>query len=380
MTTPPPPVGISENVRMLGRLDLPGGGQVVVRNGVAYVGHMDPPDGTTLVDVSDPKKLKVLSRLEVPMNIHSHKVRVRGDIMVVNHEGYGKDRAGVEGGMKVFDVSSPQAPREIAFFPVPAPGVHRYDMDGRYVYLSAPAEGYVGNIVRIVDLADPENPEEAGRWHLPGQWTAGGETPLPDGRESRCHHPLRFGDRLYVSYWHAGFVILDVTDLGAPRLVSHVDWSPPYPCPTHTALRIPQKLKGRDFLFVADEEVPFRLAPEPNAFVWMVDVTDETNPVPVSTWRAPHDEPFNSDAERFGCHQPQEQMYGEDVIAVTWFAGGVRFLDISDPYRLEEVAYHIPFPGKGRDVVQSNDVFVDPSGLAYLIDRFNGFEILELTI
>jgi hypothetical protein len=131
---------------------------------------------------------------------------------------------------------------------------------------------------------------------------------------------------------------------------------------------------------VADEEVPFRLAPEPNAFVWMVDVTDETNPVPVSTWRAPHDEPFNSDAERFGCHQPQEQMYGEDVIAVTWFAGGVRFLDISDPYRLEEVAYHIPFPGKGRDVVQSNDVFVDPSGLAYLIDRFNGFEILELTI
>ncbi|MFQ5693513.1 MAG: LVIVD repeat-containing protein, partial [Nitrospinota bacterium] len=121
------------------------------------------------------------------------------------------------------------------------------------------------------------------------------------------------------------------------------------------------------------------LAPAPNAFVWMVDVTDETNPVPVSTWRVPHEAPFESNRERFGAHQPQEQMYGEDVLAVTWFAGGVRFLDISDPYRMEEVGFYVPFPGKGYDVVQSNDVFVDRSGLIYVVDRFNGFEILERT-
>ena len=67
------------------------------------------------------------------------------------------------------------------------------------------------------------------------------------------------------------------------------------------------------------------------------------------------------------------------MVAVAWFAGGVRFLDISNPYRLEEVGFYVPFPGKGYEVVQSNDVFVDPSGLVYLIDRFNGLEILELT-
>ncbi|MEE8109975.1 MAG: hypothetical protein V3T44_03005 [bacterium] len=373
------PVGVSQNVRMIGRTDLPGGGQVVVQDGVAYVGHMDPPDGTTLLDVSDPKNPKVLSRIEVPMNTHSHKARVRGDVMVVNYEAYGKDRSSFQGGVKVFDVSDPRAPREIAFFAVPASGVHRFDMDDRYLYLSAEAEGYVGNIVRILDLADPTKPQEVGRWWLPGQWAEGGEPCLPDGRESRCHHPLRCGDRLYVSYWHAGFVILDVSDLGGPRFVSRLDWSPPYPCPTHTAMRIPQKLKGRDFRFVADEEVPSRLAPSPNAFVWMVDVTEEARPVPVSTWRVPHAEPFDPNRERFGAHQPQEQMYGEDVVAVAWFAGGVRFLDISNPYRLEEVGFYVPFPGKGYDVVQSNDVFVDPSGLVYLIDRFNGLEILELT-
>ncbi|MFQ5692121.1 MAG: LVIVD repeat-containing protein, partial [Nitrospinota bacterium] len=123
------PVGVSRNVRLVGRTDLPGGGQVVVQDGVAYVGHMDPPDGTTLLDVSDPRRPRVLSRIQVPPDTHSHKVRVRDGVMVVNREARGKDRSGFRGGVKVFDVSDPRAPREIAFFPVPASGVHRFDLD-----------------------------------------------------------------------------------------------------------------------------------------------------------------------------------------------------------------------------------------------------------
>ena len=33
--------------------------------------------------------------------------------------------------------------------------MHRFDFDGRYAYISPTAEGYVGNIVMILDLADP---------------------------------------------------------------------------------------------------------------------------------------------------------------------------------------------------------------------------------
>ena len=59
-------------------------------------------------------------------------------------------------------------------------------------------EGYVGNIVMILDLADPAKPREVGRWWMPGQWTAGGETPTWHGTDHRCHHPIRRGDRLYT--------------------------------------------------------------------------------------------------------------------------------------------------------------------------------------
>ncbi|MFQ5693798.1 MAG: LVIVD repeat-containing protein [Nitrospinota bacterium] len=369
--------GTSKNVRRVGRTDVPGGGQVTVVDGRAYIGHMRAPHGTTILDVSDPKNIRTLSHIEIPEGIHTHKVRARDGLMLTNVEQSPKG-SGAQGGLKIYDVSDPARPRELAFFRAANTGVHRFDFDGRYAYLSPEMEGYRGNIVLILDLRDPERPEEAGRWWLPGQWVAGGETPDWEGTRHKCHHPLRLGDRLYTSYWHGGFVILDIADLSRPRMVSRLDWSPPYPCPTHTALPIPHEIQGRRFLAVTDEDIADRLAARPNGWFWMVDITDETNPIPVSTWSVPQDHDFNPD-EWFGAHQPQEQVYENNLLCVTWFAGGLRVLDVSDPYRPEEVGYFIPEPGKGQTLVQSNDVFVGGDGLIYLLDRFDGLDILEFT-
>ncbi len=369
--------GTSKNVRRVGRIDIPGGGQVTVVDKRAYIGHMGAPHGTTLLDVSDPKNIRTLSHVEIPEGVHTHKVRAHGDIMVTNVERYGKGST-AQGGLKIYDVSNPAKPQEIAFFHATEGGVHRFDFDGRYVYFSPFMEGYRGNIVLIADLNRPEKPEEVGRWWLPGQWTAGGETPDWEGTRHKCHHPLKMGDRLYVSYWLGGFVILDISDMTRPRMLSHVDWSPPYPCPTHTALPIPHEIRGRKFMAATDEDVGDRLASKPNGWFWMVDITDETNPVPVSTWSYPQDHDFDPN-EWFGAHQPQEQVYDHNLLSLTWFAGGMRLLDISDPYRPEEVGHFVPEPGKGQTMVQSNDVFMDSDGLIYLLDRFDGLEILEYT-
>src|SRR5476649_1504738 len=86
----------------------------------------------------------------------------------------------------------------------------------------------------ILDLKDPTKPEEVGRWWMEGQWTAGGETPSWKAKNHRCHHPIRRGDRLYVSYWYGGGVILDISDMTKPKLISHIDWSPPFGWPTHS--------------------------------------------------------------------------------------------------------------------------------------------------
>ena len=78
---------LTSGLRRVARLDLIGGGQVVVDGNYAFVGHMKPPQGTSIIDVSDPKNPKLLTTIMLPdNNSHTHKVRVAGDIMVVNVE------------------------------------------------------------------------------------------------------------------------------------------------------------------------------------------------------------------------------------------------------------------------------------------------------
>src|SRR5262249_56135981 len=114
---------------------------------------------------------------------------------------------------------------------------------------------------------------EVGRWWIRGQWKAGGEPyPWQDGAAPRCHHPLRMGDRLYVSYWHHGLFILDISDMSRPKVVSHTNTSPAFPHPTHTCLPILQPLKGRNIMVVAAEDVA-KLRPSAPSFSRIYDIT-----------------------------------------------------------------------------------------------------------
>ncbi|HTP97285.1 MAG TPA: hypothetical protein VMK05_15640 [Burkholderiales bacterium] len=374
----------AKGIRPVGYFDCPGSGQVVVERDIAYIGNMKYPNGTTVVDVSDPKHPKLLAQLPMPPGTHSHKVRVGNGLMLTNHEYLGRPEADLapkefKGGLGIYDIADPAKPRLILNWETAGKGVHRFDFDGRYAYISPTAEGYLGNIVMILDLADPARPQEVGRWWMPGQWTAGGETPGWEGTAHKCHHPLRMGNRLYVSYWHGGFVILDIEDMTRPKLVSHLDWSPPFPWPTHTALPIPFDIEQRRILLVADEDVT-RLPdcpPMPASFLWLVDITDEKHPAPFASFQVDEigsgEQPYMT-----GCHQPAEKVMGTEI-PVAWFAHGLRMIDIAKPHAPKEVAYFVPPVPEGSKRVQSNDVAWDARGLIYLLDRVRGLHIVERT-
>ena len=80
---------LARNVRRIGHLDLAGAGQVTVQGRFAYVGHIPNRAqlGTTILDVSDPAKPRCVATITLTdTTSHSHKVRVAGDVMIVNHE------------------------------------------------------------------------------------------------------------------------------------------------------------------------------------------------------------------------------------------------------------------------------------------------------
>ncbi len=368
------------NTRRIGHVDCPGGGQVWVEGTTLYVGHMRAPGGTSIYDVADPTKPRLLSRIDLPEGWHSHKVRVSGDVMIVNHEVNGKGAENIGGGLTIYNVAEPSAPKLITKWQTGGAGVHRYDFDGRYAYVSATAEGYVGYIVVILDLLDPAHPQEVSRWWIPGQWQAGGEKYLWDDFVApKCHHPLRVGNRLYVSYWHHGLFILDISDLSKPTMVGHDRRSPAFPHPTHTCLVVPHLLKGRKIMVVADEDVA-KLRPHAPAFSWVYDITDETLPTPIAKIDVPGlDVDGSPQAPMTGCHQPSERFNGT-VIPFAWFAQGLQVFDVADPFAPKRVAHYQPTPPEGQARASSNDVTIDSRGLVYLIDRIRGVDIIELNV
>ena len=100
------------NTTLVAHVDTPGGGQVWIDGTTMYVGHMSAPNGTSIFDVSDPKKPRALAAIDdMPEGWHSHKVRAANGTMVVNYERLGKDGdPEFGGGLGIYDVTNPAKP------------------------------------------------------------------------------------------------------------------------------------------------------------------------------------------------------------------------------------------------------------------------------
>jgi hypothetical protein len=426
---------LASNVRRLGHLDLPGAGQVTIAGSYAFVGHIPNKQnlGTSIVDISDPAKPRLVAvvTLDDPTS-HSHKVRVVGDLMVVNHErnptpigrraeqmpgvrrelyaALGREPTRAElaqklsvseadiveieaaekqpyrnGGFRIYDVADPSKPKLIHHQLTGGIGVHRFDLDERCAYISTEMDGFIGNILVTYDLRDPTRPQEISRWWMPGQNIAAGEKPSWSGKRHRLHHALRFGNEMFASCWHGGFRIVDVADLGKPKTVAAYNYHPPFPEPTHTAMPVPGKIGSKRIALTIDEEDQAQSANEeearrgrPHAGICIFDIGDYANVKPLSLFEVSElDSPFARTAgARFGAHQFHERMNGTLVHAV-WFGGGLRIIDVADPSAPREVGYFIPEPAGGRAAPQSNDVMLDQRGLIYVVDRLVGFDVLE---
>jgi hypothetical protein len=428
-------IALARNVRRIGHLDLGGAGQVTVQGRYAYVGHIRNQArlGTTIVDIADPAHPRAVAIITLTDGMsHSHKVRVAGDLMIVNHErnpttvgrradelpgarrrladALGRaptpaelaqilgvteaDIAEIEtkahcsyhnGGFKIFDIANPAQPKEIVHHRTGGIGVHRFDMDERYAYISTEMDGFIGNILVIYDIRDPQRPAQVSRWWMPGQHIAAGEEPSWSGRRHRLHHALRYGDEMWASCWHAGFSIVDVSELAKPRCVGRYNYHPLFPEPTHTVRPIPTNINGRRIALSIDEEDQAQSADEEaarrgraRACLLTFDVTDPSTIKPLAQFHVSElDSPFSrTPGARFGAHQFAERSEGTLVYAA-WFSGGLRIVDVADPLQPKEVGWFVPEPVGGRSAPQSNDVTLDDRGLVYLVDRNIGFDVLE---
>jgi hypothetical protein len=129
-----------------------------------------------------------------------------------------------------------------------------------------------------------------------------------------------------------------------------------------------------------EEERPHR-GPDtgkPHAALRTWDVTDPTAPKLLHTYEVPDDaSPYHGSKFRFGAHQLREQVDKDGLLYVTWFAAGLRIIDINDPANPREKGYIVPKPGDGQTAPLTNDVAMDDRGLIYFTDKACGLDVIE---
>ena len=404
----------AKNMKLIGYTDQggrPDGVQIMVNKGYAYVGHMFSK-GFSVIDVRDPKDPRAANYIAAPANTWNIHLQVHDDLLLVIHAKdmfaateFADERAYYKGalgqkvgtaeakrvrdwsaGLAIYDVSKPEAPRQIGFMAVEGGGIHRvWYVGGRWAYASVLLDGFTDYIFITIDFSDPANPREAGRWWIPGMNQAAGEIPSwQPTRRYGLHHPIVHGDTAYCAWRDAGMVLLDIADRAKPKLIVHRNWSPPYGGGTHNCLPLPD----RDLLVVLDEAV-LDHQEDGLKLTWVFDNRVPSNPVSIATFPTPAEADYKAKGAHFGPHNIHENRPGSFVssklIFATYQNAGVRVFDISDAFAPKEAGAWVPpqparladtRPNRAR-IIQSADVFVDSAGLIYCTDYNAGMYILE---
>jgi hypothetical protein len=435
------------NVRLVGYNDLQGRTAyqpTVFKQGgryIAYIGHhggsgdfakpvnvlngQPELNGTSIVDVTDPKQPKYLAH--IPGAVGDGEAGAAQMTRVCDGRSLGKGdpdkvyllRAFGREGHEIWDVTDPAHPKVLTRL-MGMSDTHKnyWECDGGIAYLVSTPPGWRARMVEVYDLSDPAHPVKIRDFSLVGQQpgATGAVPPAIHGLISTGPK----GNRVYLAFGTNKSGIVQIVDrdklLKGPKeptpenllypQVGRLDMSPLYGAHTSMPLgkfKIPDFVHDkegseRDIVMVVGETFREECG-EGRQMVFFVDDTIEAKPMVVSHWSVPEASGnFCARGGRFGSHSANENFgppFYQKLTFVTFFNAGVRVLDIRDPYEPREVGYFIPSITKATQprcgmilgqqrcsnpVIQSNNAETDDRGYIYLADRVNtGLHILELT-
>lgn len=407
---------------------------------IAYIGHhggtddipnpVNPltgnpePNGTSIVDVTDPAQPKYVRHLPGQPGRYegggAQMVRVcdgrslpRGDRAAV----YMLRTFGGEA-HEIWNVADPANPKLVTRLDG-LKDTHKswWECDTGIAFLVSGAPDWrTKRMTQVYDLGDPANPRKIRDFGLPGQ-EPGSTGAVP----TDLHGPIstgQAGNRVYFGYGTNKGGIVQIVDreklvkgpaaptadnLRAPEIgrLMLSPWTGAHT--TFPMLQMPiaefardKEGANRDIIMIVNESI-LNECNEARQMVWFADVSIENRPMVVSSWTVPEASGnFCQRGGRFGAHSSNESMapvYYKKMAFIAFFNAGVRALDIRDPYHPKEVGYFIPsitdktdkrcvkVDGKDRCkvAIQTNNVETDARGYIYIVDRANtGLHILEL--
>jgi hypothetical protein len=204
-----------------------------------------PDGGVYVIDISDPANPVEVGFIRTHQDtligegmqvVHLDTAEFTGDVLVVNHEGCGKN---YKAGVSLYDVTNPLKPKKLSEhfgdFTVDDAPNRPHDANqthsafawdaGDRAYLVATDDDETAD-VDIFDITDPKHPVLIGEFDLNEHGLRQPELGLVD---SFLHDMVvkQIGDRfiMLLSYWDGGYVLLDVSDPANPIFLGDSDFA-----------------------------------------------------------------------------------------------------------------------------------------------------------
>lgn len=269
----------------------------------AYIGTFQY-DWMRAWDVTDPTAPVLTDSIQLDARrINDVKIHPNNRIGILTREGASDRRNGIV----LLDLADPAHPAVLSEYKETVTGgVHNVWIDGENDLVYACHNGT--SELHIIDISDPTNPAEVGRWGI--------------DRSSKTLHDVFVQDGYaYLSYWDDGLVILDAGagshggTPSTPQFVSRIAYPQGN---THTAYRY-----GR-YVFVGDEIFPDDWDAdkpiETRGYIHVIDVENIDEPVEVARYEVPE----------AGAHNI---WVADDKLYVGYYQAGLRVVDVSGELR-----------------------------------------------
>lgn len=354
LATSPSTVPVSEQTdgyEPLGYVDVDGVREATVHHDGEIV-YAAVGDGIASVDISDPTDPTVLAqRRDIETDV-DRGMSVAWDLWASEDRlvvaGPAQSAPGVPEGVALFDIADPADPAQVAWYATEYP-IHNAYFDDGIVYLTG--SGLPGYPLVMVDVED-DDPEEVGRWSLVDDDAQWGEI----SASSRVLHDVTVQDGIaYLPYWDAGTWIVDVSDPTAPEALARAgdytfdtlqemsgqeaqsEWIVPDGNAHFADVNDDGTILvvGKEAWATQDPDNQDGLIGGPGA-VDLWDITDKTAPEHLARIDPP--DSFDTTTDGWWTTAHNCDIVGDRLYS-SWYFGGVKVHDITDPANPEEIAW-----------------------------------------
>ena len=332
------------NLELVGSFGTPGAGTFEAYGDCAYYGVGLGAGVTLALDVSRssaPQLATALTSTAMRDPWESLRVNAKRGLLVADSP--------TSNSLDIYDVSGDCRQPRLLSSTVLAPAVGHegwFSPDGMTYFMSTTGNNASdeGATAFPVDISDPANPQLLDQWVFEAQ-THGGSTTEDGARSYICQQETPPRDKL---------LIVDTSRLDAPRLVSEVPLGDNQWC--QAAYRV--TYDGKPFLIQYGERSGAADCSRAQdgwasfAYPRIFDLSDERHPKLVSEALTEVELPEHCQEvtgqgaiNGFGWgvhHCSPDRLYDPTILACAWFFGGMRVLDIRDPYNPVEIGYYNP--------------------------------------